>query len=97
MDSAAVTVLSSLPLGINHPTAPDSASHRVKEYHGVRWTVIGGVAGGLVTGGLATYISAICATGGDCRGVWKFIAIATGVGALVGGFLTGLVYGLFNG
>jgi hypothetical protein len=91
------SVLASPRLGINNVPTADTATHRAKEYHGTRWTRIGAVAGGLITGGLATYVSSVCATGGDCRGVWKYIVIATGAGAFVGAFLTGLVYGLFNG
>lgn len=90
------SVLIAQPLGVTRMTGRDSVKPR-KEYHGVRWTVIGAVTGGVLAGGAATYLSMVCATGGDCRGVWRFIVMAAGVGAVIGGFLTGLVYGLFNG
>ena len=92
---ADTSVLIARPLGVKIVSSGDSV--RRKEYHGARWTLIGAVTGGVLAGGAATYVSGICATAGDCRGVWRYIVMAAGVGVLVGGFLTGLVYGLFNG
>jgi hypothetical protein len=85
------------PVGIRVSPRADTTAHSRKEYHGLRWTLIGAAAGGLITGGATAYLVSACATGGDCRDAWRWIVIGTGFGAIVGGFLTGLVYGLFNG
>jgi len=85
------------PVGIRASPRTDTTAQSRKEYHGLRWTLIGAAAGGLITGGATAYLVSVCATGGDCRDAWRLIVIGTGIGAIVGGFLTGLVYGLFNG
>jgi hypothetical protein len=84
------------PVGFRRPDA-DTTAHSRKEYHGLRWTLIGAGVGAVLGGGATAYVASICATGGDCRGVWRWIVMGAGAGAIVVGFLTGLVYGLFNG
>ena len=79
---------------------PDSARDTtavpvVKEYHDERWTLIGGAVGGVILGGAAAYVSPVLCDSRSCA--VKLIAGAGGVGFLVVGFITGLIYGLFNG
>ena len=86
------------PVGIQAPKS-DSARDTtavpvVKEYHGERWTLIGGAVGGVILGGAAAWVSPLCASR-SCA--VKLIAGAAGLGFLVVGFFTGLIYGLFNG
>jgi len=89
------------PVGIQAPK-PDSARDTtavpvVKEYHGERWTLIGGIIGAVTVGGAtAVTVAPMCSDSGTCSPV-KAIAIGAGVGFLVVGFVTGLIYGLFNG
>ena len=86
------------PVGIQ-ASRPDSARDTtvvpvVKQYHGERWFLIGGAVGGVILGGAAAYVSPLC----DSRScATKLITGAAGVGFIVVGFVTGFIYGLFNG
>lgn len=92
------SVLVSPRLGITNGPRADTATHPTREYHGGRWTVIGAVTGAVITGGAAAWVTSIaCVNGADCKPAWRYVIMAAGAGAIVVGFLTGLVYGLFNG
>jgi hypothetical protein len=76
----------------------DTVTKPSKQYHGLRWTMIGAGVGAVVGGGASAYVVALdCGTGESCRGAWRYVLMGAGVSAIVLGFFTGLVYGLFNG
>jgi hypothetical protein len=85
------------PVGIRVTPKADTTAHSRKEYHGLRWTLIGAGVGGVLGGGATAYLASFCEIDGDCRDAWRWIVIGAGVGAIIVGFFSGLVYGLFNG